>query len=303
VIVPVVERADDLIAVYKEYAGVLDALGREYEFLFMIDGAFGRPPRELIDLASEDPRVRVLGFEQAFGEAAALRAGIDCSRGDVIVTAPAYFQVQPSGLKSALEALGPEVEMVVTRRSPRIDGWLNRLQSRVFHGIVLAVSGVRFRDMACGLRAMRRDVAEAVPLYGDLHRFLPAMAARQGFGVEEIDVAQHPLDARRRLYGPGIYVRRLMDIIAFFVLAKFIEKPLRFFGLIGASVAGIGALLSIFLLVERLGGKGIANRPLLLLAVLLFTLGVQVIGLGLVGEIIVHLRSRERRKYRVREVT
>src|SRR3954452_13522468 len=155
--------------------------------------------------------------------------------------------------------------------------------------------------MACGVRAMRRPVAEALPLYGDLHRFIPALALREGYRVEEIPVAQHPSDARIRLYRPGVYLRRLLDIAAFFFLAKFTEKPLRFFGLVGSAFLGTGAILSVILLVQRVEGQGIANRPALLLAVLLLALGVQLMGLGLVGEIIVHLRAPHRRAYRIRE--
>jgi hypothetical protein len=150
---------------------------------------------------------------------------------------------------------------------------------------------------------MRRPVAEALPLYGDLHRFIPALALREGYRVDEVAVPQHPRDARVRVYWPGVYLRRLLDIAAFFFLAKFTEKPLRFFGLVGLTFLGAGAVISLVLLIQRVEGQGIANRPALLLAVLLVALGVQLIGLGLVGEIIVHLRAPHRRGYRVRERT
>jgi hypothetical protein len=193
--------------------------------------------------------------------------------------------------------------MAVANRSPRLDSWLNRMQSRAFHSIVGGVSQQRFHDMACGVRAMTRSVAEALPLYGDLHRFIPALALREGYRVEEVPVAQHPSDARARVYRPGVYFRRLLDIGAFFFLAKFTEKPLRFFGLVGSVFLALGAIISLVLLIQRVEGQGIANRPALLLGVLLVALGVQLIGLGLVGEIIVHLRAPHRRAYRVRERT
>jgi hypothetical protein len=192
-------------------------------------------------------------------------------------------------------------DLVVASRSPRVDSWLNRLQSRVFHRMLGGVTDRRFHDIACGVRVIRRPVAEALPLYGDLHRFIPALALREGYRVDEVAVPQHPNDARTRIYGPGVYLRRLLDVAAFFFLAKFTEKPLRFFGLVGTVFFALGAVTGIVLLVERFAGQGIANRPLLLLAVLLIALGVQLMGLGLVGEIIVHLRSPHRRAYRVRE--
>jgi glycosyltransferase involved in cell wall biosynthesis len=300
VIVPVVERADDLLAVYRAFAKELEARPEDHEFLFVFDGRF-TPPPELVALAAENRRIRLLRFARPFGETAALRLGIEKSGGDLLVTLPAYFQVQPEGIRRLLDAADGGADMVVASRSPRLDSWLNRAQSRLFHSIVAGVSDQRFHDMACGVRVMRRSVAEALPLYGDLHRFIPALALREGFRVEEVSVPQHPGDARTRVYRPGVYLRRLLDIAAFFFLAKFTEKPLRFFGLVGALFVGIGAALSLVLFIQRIEGQGIANRPALLLAVLFMALGVQLVGLGLVGEIIVHLRAPHRRAYRVRE--
>jgi glycosyltransferase involved in cell wall biosynthesis len=300
VVIPVVERADGLMAVYQAFARELDACPEDYEFLFIFDGRL-TPPAELLALARENPAVRLLSFARSFGETAALRLGIEKSRGDLVITLPAYFQVQPEGIQLLLAAVAGGADMVVASRSPRLDSWLNRLQSRAFHSIVGGISEQRFHDMACGVRIMRRSVAEALPLYGDLHRFIPALALREGFRVEEVPVPQHPSDARTRLYRPGVYLRRLLDVAAFFFLAKFTEKPLRFFGLVGSVFLGAGTVLSLVLLVQRAAGQGIANRPALLLAVLLLALGVQLMGLGLVGEIIVHLRAPHRRAYRVRE--
>ena len=300
VIVPVVERADDLTALYRAFAGVLDRRGEEHEFLFVFDGGFAPAP-ELLALSQENESVRLLSFAREFGETAALRLGIERSRGEVIVTLPAYFQVQAEGTGPLLDALQGGSDLVVASRSPRVDSLLNRLQTRAFHWMLGGVTDRRFHDMGCGVRVMRRPVAEALPLYGDLHRFIPALALREGYRVEEIAVPQHPNDARTRVYGPGVYFRRLLDIAAFFFLAKFTEKPLRFFGLVGSVFFALGALTGMVLLAERIAGQGIANRPLLLLAVLLIALGVQLMGLGLVGEIIVHLRSPHRRAYRVRE--
>jgi glycosyltransferase involved in cell wall biosynthesis len=302
VIVPVVERADDLMAVYRAFARELDDRPQDYEFLFVFDGRF-TPPAELIALARETKGVKIHRFAREFGETAALRLGIERSQGDLVLTLPAYFQVQPEGMRLLLDAVASGADMAVANRSPRLDSWLNRMQSRAFHSIVGGVSEQRFHDMACGVRVMRRHVAEALPLYGDLHRFIPALALREGYRVDEVPVAQHPQDARIRVYRPGVYFRRLLDIAAFFFLAKFTEKPLRFFGLVGSVFLAAGGALSFILLIQRVEGQGIANRPALLLAVLLVALGVQLIGLGLVGEIIVHLRAPHRRAYRVRERT
>ncbi len=300
VVVPVVERADDLVPLYRSFAVELDRRGEEYEFLFVFDGGFAPPP-DLMALSRAGEPIRLLSFARTFGETAALQLGIERSRGDVVLTLPAYFQIQAEGVGPLLDGLRGGADMVVANRSPRVDSWFNRLQSRAFQRMVGGAGDRRFHDMACGARAIRRSVAEGLPLYGDLHRFIPALALREGYRVDEVDVPQHPKDSRTRIYGPGVYVRRLLDIAAFFFLAKFTEKPLRFFGLVGTVFFGLGAVVSLVLVAQRLEGQGIANRPLLLLAVLLVALGVQLMGLGLVGEIIVHLRSPHRRAYRVRE--
>jgi glycosyltransferase involved in cell wall biosynthesis len=300
VIVPVVERSDDLLAVYRAFAAELERRSADFEFIFVFDGRFA-PPAELIALTRANERVRILRFAREFGETAALRIGIEKSRGDLLLTLPAYFQVQPEGVSQLLEAVERGADLAVAHRYPRLDSWLNRMQSRAFQSMVGGVGGQKFHDMACGVRAMRRSVGEALPLYGDFHRFIPALALREGYKVEEVSVPQHPGDARTRVYGPGVYLRRLLDIAAFFFLAKFTERPLRFFGLVGSVFLGSGSILSLVLLVQRVEGQGIANRPALLLAVLLLALGVQLLGLGLVGEIIVHLRAPHRRVYRVRE--
>jgi glycosyltransferase involved in cell wall biosynthesis len=300
VVIPVVERADDLVAIYRAFAAELERRADRLEFLFVFDGRF-TPSLELLALSRQNPAVKILRFAREFGETAALRIGIEKSRGDLILTLPAYFQVQPEGVGRLLDAVEDGADMAVANRSPRLDSWLNRMQSRVFHRIIGGVTDHQFHDMACGLRMMRRNVAEALPLYGDLHRFIPALAIREGYRVDEVAVAQHPNDAQLRVYRPGVYFRRLIDIAAFFFLAKFTERPLRFFGLVGSVFLTSGAALSVLLLVQRIEGQGIANRPALLLAVLLLAIGVQLIGLGLVGEIIVHLRAPHRRVYRVRE--
>ncbi len=301
VIVPVVTRANDLTAILDAFVAAVSPVTTRYEFIFVFDGGFGAPPDALVARSRADRRVRLLRFAHAFGETAALQAGIAASRGRVLLTVPPYFQVQPQGVRQLLEAVREGADVAVARRSPRRDGWLNRLQAGMFHALAHGVSAGPFHDLGCGVRAMRREVAESLRLYGDLHRFIPALALREGYTVTEIPLPQHPADARARVYGPGVYVRRLLDLMTFFFLAKFTEKPLRFFGLLGSTFFAAGGVITLVLLAQRLGGTPIANRPMLLLGVLLLALGVQFVGLGLVGEIIVYLRAPYRRSYRIRE--
>jgi hypothetical protein len=190
-------------------------------------------------------------------------------------------------------------DLVVAWRHPRVDSLFNRLQSRVFHALIGLLIGAKYHDISCGLRIMKRKVAEEIPLYGDLHRFFPISAYQRGFRVCEVDVRQSPQDTKRRVYKPGVYLRRLIDILTFFFLFKFTKKPLRFFGLIGSGIFGVGTVITGFIGAERLLGIAPAGRPLLVLGALLMVFGVQLFSTGLLGEIIIFTHARDLKDYQI----
>jgi hypothetical protein len=299
VIVPVTERPQNLVDLYSEFAAPLRESGRSYEFVFVAEPWFHALTAPLAELASSREPISVYEAAQTVGEAALLKAGAARARGEILVTLPAYRRVTASALPMLVERVEGGVDVAVARRWPRRDSWINRLQNHVFHALLRRLVGGGVHDVACGVRAMRREVLEDLPLYGDFFRFVPLLALREGFRVEELAVPQHQFDSRTRLYGPGVYLRRLIDVLGLFFLLRFTHKPLRFFGLLGSTTAIGGFAVLGVLLVQRMGGQGIANRPLLLLGVLLVVLGGQAIALGLVGEIIVHLLASRRSAYRV----
>jgi hypothetical protein len=193
--------------------------------------------------------------------------------------------------------------MTIAWRHPRRDSGINRLQAKVFHSIFNSVTGDDFHDLGCGARAFWRQVAEEVPVYGDQHRFFPVLASRRGFRIEEVQVEQSPKEARVRLYRPGIYLRRLLDILTVFFLAKFTKKPLRFFGLIGSSTFVIGGGILFYLAIERIfWNVALADRPLLLLSSLLVVLGVQIFAIGLIGELIIFTHAKDMKEYTIEEI-
>lgn len=279
--------------VHRAFSEIVAGTGRSAEFLYVMNGP--RPEAEaslLAEAAGPFPR-RIFRLAKGFGEAAALDLAFARARGAHVITIPDRFQVVPDDLVAVLARLDAGDEVVVTRREPRHDPILNRLQARVFHGLTHKLSGKRFHDMTCALRGFTREAARSLELYGDLHRFLPILAAARGFAVEEIPVRQRDEDARLRVFGPGVYARRLLDILQIFFLTKFTRKPLRFFGLIGLTIGLVGFLIAVWLTVERLFGEtALAERPLLLLGVLLLVLGVQIVSIGLIGEIVIFLGSR-----------
>ncbi len=300
VIVRVSERPAPLEELYREWAPAIRALGGGFEFLFAIEPGARALVAPLRDLQREGEPIRILEFTASIGEANLLRFAAERSRGAIVLTLPAYYRVKAEALPRLIRAVEEGADLVVARRWPRSDGFLNRLQSRAFNGILRRLIGQTVQDIACGVEAMRREVLEESPLYGDFFRFLPVLASREGFTVVEIDAPQHARDERTRVYSPGVYLRRLIDILGLFFLVRFTEKPLRFFGLIGSGVAAGGFLVLAILVVQRqFGGQAMAGRPMLLVGILGLTLGVQAIALGLIGEIIVHFHAARGRRYRL----
>lgn len=299
VLVPVTERPAPLDALYREFAPPLRDSGYRLEFLFVVNPQLADRADPLRQLAAAGEPVRVLRVAQPWGEATLLRVGAEAARGETVLILPAYRRVEASALAGLMACLAGGAQVAVARRWPRRDGLANRAQSAVFNGLLRGLVRRRFHDVASGVAVLPRTVLSDLPLYGDFARFLPLIAERAGFRVEEVPCPQHPDDARRRLHGPGVYVRRLIDVLGVLFLVRFTEKPLRFFGLVGGVLFVAGAVLLAVLAAQKLEGQDIANRPMLLLAVLLVVLGVHAIALGLIGEIIVHLQVARRPGYRL----
>ncbi len=292
------EHPEPLAELYREYVLPLNTPGRSVECVFAVDPGHRQLTDELRHAEVAGTPIRVLHAAHSMGETGLVRMALPHCRAPALLILAAYRRVIPAALPDLLRALD-DADLVVARRWPRKDSWINRLQGRLFHGLVSGFTGSPFHDMASGVRAVRRGLLEEIPLYGDLYRLLPVLAVRDGYRVREIDCAQHPRDARTRVYSPTVYLRRALDILGLYFLVRFTEKPLRFFGLFGGVLFLLGTALLIVLFIERLRGQGIADRPLLLLAVLLVVVGVQAIALGLVGEIIVHVHAARQRRYRL----
>jgi hypothetical protein len=299
VLVVVSERPVPLDRLYHAHASALRRDGWTFEFIFALtswSAGLAEPVREL--RAAGEP-VRVLEVAQNQGEATLLRLAASRAQGDILLSIPAFWRVEPQSIPSLLRAVEGGADMAVARRWPRADSWVNRLQNRGFHRLLRSLTGSDLHDLACGVRAFRPAVLDEVPLYGDFNRFFPLLTQRAGFRVEEEPLPQHPDDVSPRVYSPGIYVRRVLDLLGVVFLLRFTHKPLRFFGLVGTTLSAAGAVILLVLAVQRVGGQGIADRPLLLLGVLLLALGVQAVALGLIGEIIVFLSAHDTPSYRI----
>lgn len=302
VIVPVGSRYDDVRAVLNAYREALDGLGLAYELVYVLDGSRSEVLDVLLEAQLEDVKLEILQLARPFGEATAIVAGFEVCRAPLILTLPAYFQVDPAEIGRMITEKGDH-HMVVAHRWPRYGTRFDKLRRRAFHAMLAKVTGQRFRDLGCGVRLFDRDILEEISVYGDQHRFLPLIVERNGFRVLELDVRQSTQDAFRGRYGFREYVRRTLDIFTVFFLTRFTKKPLRFFGMIGSIVFLAGAVALLELIVERLFfGQPLADRPALLLSSLLLVLGIQIGALGLLGELIIFTHARSMKEYRVERV-
>jgi glycosyltransferase involved in cell wall biosynthesis len=301
VIIPITERHDPVKELFYEYKNGIDATGLTYEIIYVLDGLRPEALRDLTSL-QETETLTIITLAKWFGEATALNAAFSRSSGDVLLTLPAYEQIEASEIPRLLAAL-KDSDMVLARRWPRKDSFINRLQTKSFNFLLRLSTDLKIHDAGCSARAFTRDVIDEVNLYGDLHRFFPVIAHRQGFRVVELDVAQSKKDTHRRIYAPGLYVRRLLDLLTIFFLIKFTKKPLRFFGLVGSTLFGLGIVATTYIVGERLFfDVALANRPALILSSLLIILGIQIIAIGLIGEIIIFTHAKDIKEYKIDKI-
>ncbi len=299
VLIPVGSRHTDVAALWREYESGIATLGLTFECIVILDGPRPDIASGLHELVASDTRVTVLELMRPFGEATALMAGFQRARGQILLTLPAYPQIEAADIGRLVRRLD-SADLVAAHRSPRAGTAWEILRRKAFHGLVAYVTGLRFQDLGCSARALRRRVLEEIPLYGDQHRFLPVLADRQGLKVAEATVRQSPRDRREGGYPLREYTRRALDILTVFFLVRFTKKPLRFFGMIGATVFCAGGLITLWLIADRLmRGHALADRPALLLSSLLIVLGLQLFAIGLLGELMIFTHARELRDYQI----
>ena len=304
VVMPVGSRVDDIATLIEEYADALIGANVRFEMIVVLDGLKTAILERMQSLTSTREWLNVIQFSREFGESAALMAGFNEARGEVLLTLPAYWQVKPSEISALINSVADEDDLLIAVRGLRAGSAFERIRRSIFHGMLRFITGQSYRDLGCGVRLLRRPVADEIPLYGDQHRFLPVLAVRRGFQVREVELAQSPDDNFRGRYRLREYLHRMLDIMTVFFLVRFTKKPLRFFGSIGFLTAGFGGILVLLLVTQRLFyGVALADRPALLLGSLLIVLGVQLFALGLLGELIIFSHAADAKEYAIRSIT
>jgi len=306
IVIPVYDEAESLGPLFAELGPALAALDRPAEVVAVDDGSTDGSFERLVALAHGDPRIRIVRLARNYGQTAALAAGIEHARAPVIVSLDADLQNDPADIPRLLAVLDGGVDVVNGWRCPRRDPWLTRrLPSQIANHLISLVTGTRLHDYGCTLRAMRAPVAKELRLYGELHRFIPALAADLGACVAEVKVNHRPRTLGTSKYGLSRTLRVLLDLLTVKFLSGFSTRPIQLFGLFGLICAAAGLGLTAYLGFERIVlGVRLANRPLVLLAILMAVVGVQFVSLGLLGEMLVRTYHESQAKpiYRVREV-
>jgi glycosyltransferase involved in cell wall biosynthesis len=292
-VVPVFNEAESLELLVDEIDEAVAPLGHPSEIVFVDDGSTDGSFRIMRHLAERRQDVRVVRLRRNFGKAAALAHGFAVSRGDYIVTLDGDRQDDPREIPRLIGKLDDGFDLVSGWKQSRQDPLSKTLPSRVFNWTVRRTTGIPLHDFNCGLKAYRREVIETISVYGEQHRYIPVVAAQAGFRVTEERVNHRPRVAGRSKYGWQRYLRGYLDLLTVLFLGRYQHRPQHLFGGIGTLFLALGVLVEIYLTIDKLiFGEPIGQRPLLLLGALLIIVGVQLLSLGLIGELIANTRAR-----------
>jgi len=306
VVVPLFNERDNLTPLYRELDQVLRELGRSYEIIFVDDGSIDGGAELLRDLHSRDAHVRLIRLARNSGQTAALACGLHHAAGEVVVAIDADGENDPADIPALLAKLDEGFDLV---SGWRVERWraspmTRRIPSKAANALISWITGVVLHDYGCTLKAYRRGLAQQLMLYGEMHRFVPAIAAEQGAKIAEVEVNFRPRRAGRSKYGPGRIVRTLLDLMTVRFLSGYSTRPIQFFGLIGLIMGALGTAWTAILVFEKVVlGHRLGDRPALWLAVLLVVVGVQLVSLGLIGEMLARTyhESQDKPVYLIKE--
>ena len=305
VIIPVYNEEDNIEPLYSILRPILDKINRAFEIIFIDDGSRDGTCEILRRLHASDPLCKVIRFRRNFGQTAAMAAGFTHARGDIIITLDGDLQNDPADIPMLLAKIDEGYDVVSGWRVHRKDKLLTRrIPSICANWLISKITGVKLHDYGCTLKAYRREVAQNVGLYGEMHRFIPAMASWMGISVAEVAVNHHPRRRGVSKYGLSRTLRVILDLITVKFLLSYATKPLQMFGPVGFLSLLAGSSLAGYLSVDKLVyHHGLSDRPMLFLAILLILVGIQLITMGLLGEMMVRIYHEGQKKptYVIRE--
>ena len=292
VVIPAYNEAESLPELHRELVATLEGLGLAWEILYVDDGSRDGSDEVMARRAASDPRVRGAILRRNFGKSAALATAFRLARGEWVATLDADLQDDPAELPRLIEALGQGNDLVSGWKQDRKDPLSKTLPSRLFNAVTSMVAGLKLHDFNCGFKLYRREVTEAIEVYGEFHRFIPALAHWRGFRVAEVPVRHRARRYGKSKFGPARFINGFLDLLAAAFISTSALKPLHVFGRIGLLFLGVGAAIGVWFVVQWAGGEPMRVRPLMLFGVGMVLLGIQFVLMGLLGEMIAHQGAR-----------
>jgi glycosyltransferase involved in cell wall biosynthesis len=308
IVVPFFNEQENVSPLYMKLTEVMDSLGEPYELVFVDDGSRDNTFKVLSDIYEHDRRVNLVRLRRNFGQTAGLKAGFDFARGDIIISMDGDLQHDPEEIPRFLEKMEEGYDLVSGWRQARRDHWLMRqIPSRIANWMMARLSGIELHDFGTTFKAYRREIIQEIQLYGELHRFIPALASSNGAKIAEVPIVNLERKNGKSNYGIGRTIRVFFDLMIVKFLLDYSTRPLQFFGLLGMGGLGVGFAIAAFLIYEKLYHHMpimTEHGPLMLLAVALLVSGMQFISMGLLGEIMArtYYESQNKPIYSLREV-
>lgn len=300
VIILLNEGLDDFEQYLDSIQQALSDRGTDYEIVIMANGVDGFLRRSQQSICSVDKRVRCFSFNRRTTEAVCLKAGLKESMGEVILVCGSYQQISHESIGKLLDGIDGEADVVLPWRRQRVDPRFNQLQSKLFNAVVRRITNSNLHDLSCTFRVFRRQVLEECEFYGNMYRFLPIMAARKGFRIKEVECEHVHERGKTGFYSLSEYLLRIVDVLTLYFNDRFNKQPLRFFSSLGFTFLAIGILVFVYVFFQKfLFGVPIGGRAVLLVGTLLMVIGTQIVGIGLLGEIIVFTYGRYKKEYRI----
>lgn len=308
VVIPVYNEAENVKLLAERILSVMSGLGRTFEIIFVDDGSRDGTPQELQTLAEQDARIKAVRFRRNYGQTAGLAAGFRYASGDIIVTMDGDLQNDPVDIPRVIAKLEEGYDVVSGWRKDRKDNFLKRtLPSMIANRLISSVSGVALHDYGCSLKAYRAEIAKVLPLYGEMHRFLPALAGIEGARIAEIPVTHHPRRFGKSKYTISRTFRVILDLLTIVFLRRFVTRPLHVFGGFGLVSFLFGFFICAFVAVDKVffgNPIPLVDRPLLDLGVLFIVTGVQLLSTGIIAEMLIrtYFESQDKTIFRVKEL-
>jgi glycosyltransferase involved in cell wall biosynthesis len=302
-VIPLLNEEESLPALHEAISAAAESIPVTHEIIFVDDGSTDDSPAVLEGLYQADSKhVRIIQFRRNFGKTAALSAGFALARGEIVVTMDADLQDNPDELPKLLAKLDEGYDLVGAWRAQRQDSISKRWPSKIANTAVSRLTGLQLHDINCGFKAYRREVVQDLKLYGELHRYIPVLAHWKGYRVTEVQVTHRPRRFGSSKYGARRLARGYIDFLSVLFLTTYLKRPMHLFGMAGTIVAGLGTLIMLYLVALWIIQGGIGWRPLLFFGITALVVGIQLISVGLLGEMLRNATFQPGEEYSVRQV-